>query len=595
MKALKNNAVKILWAWTLFIILDCTSVSAAWWQVNNMSDLRALNPATVTDGDLAIVTGYYHPGDRGGGWFVWTNTTSSDDGGAIIIPNTNPASGRWMRVLNGESPNVKMWGAVGDGANNDTMSIQNALNGNAKLPFGEMLFPSGTYYVTNTLVFSPILHIKGEGSFNNTFVQMHGDHDVFETTSARDAIAGTSYAGWDHGVVVEGMEIDSDTNSTSAAAIALYRSGEASVIRNIVTGYGGYGIRCFGVGAPGLRLEHVSCFVTHVANVSFDGNMPDGTFVGGGGAVSLVGISGDGYFTTNSFIRVNNCFPLLSVYDFKGEGTYGGGFIYYKQSLGTPYPGMIGGINIYGGTYNGSGTNDFIVLDTDSQADAPVYISNVQLYSVRYLIRDNLSGRNVSADVGGLSQTTCRLPIQYESWVGGLAPTNNTRLTVGDTARYDFDPQTTGWYRVIKPSRVLHMGGALAISSFVENSLVQFDSDPELDYIPTGGTNKLGVQLSVTRTSTEYPTNRGRPYASMVRAGNYSYPGGATSFVDIYIERTPDDPDNGYGGNITLTLPLDGMDYNLMPCQLLTPSTPVTSLIPTNATLLCCVTNILAR
>ena len=600
MKTLKNSAVRILWAWTLFLSLATATAHTTWVDADNIADLRTIDPSTdpssVTNIVLADVPGYYQPADRGGGWFVWTNSSASDDGGAIIIPNSHSGSGRWMRILKGETPNVKMWGAKGDGSHNDTVNIQNALNGGVNLPFGEMLFPSGNYYVTNTLVFTPILHIRGEGSFNNTFVVMHGDHDVFETISARDAIAGTSYDGWDHGVIIEGMEIDCDPTSTSASAIAMYRSGEASVIRNIVTGDGGYGVRCFGGGAPGLRLEHVSCFGTHVANVCFDGNMPDGTFVGGGGSASLIGISGDGFFTTNSFIRVNNCYPLLSVYDFKAEASYGGGFIYYKQSLGTPYPGMIGGINIYGGTYNGSGTNDFIVLNSDSQANAPVYISNVQLYSVRYLIKDILTGRNIDANVGGFNQSTCRLPVQYESFLGGNFPSVSTRLTIGDSVRYDFDPPTAGWYRVIRPSFHFHMGGSLAINSPVDSSLVQFTSNPELDYEIYGGTNRLGVELDVTRASTDYPLDHGRPYVTMVRAGNYTTPSaGANAFVDIYVARTPDDPTNGYGGHITLTLPLEGLDYTGVACQLLTPSSPVADLYPTNGTLLCCVTNLVWR
>lgn len=558
--------------------------------VGNIADLRAINPGSVAYGDLVMMPGYYSPGDRGGGLFIWTNSTSSDDGGAFIIPNTNPSSGRWMRVLNGETPNVKMWGARGNGSQNDTVSLQNALDARTKLPIGEMLFPAGTYLVTNTLVFSPIVHIRGEGNGNNTVVSMQGNYDVFQSTTAMRALAGISYADWDHGVIFENMEIDCDPSSTTAAALVLFQPGEASAIRNVITGDGGYGVRVFGVGAPGLRLEHVSCFLTHVANVSIEGKMPNGTTVSQGGSVVLVGVSGDGGFTTNCFIRLEKCYPTLSIYDFKGEGSYGGGFISYNFENGDTnsiFP--IGAINVYGGTYNCGGSDcDFVVLKSRAKVNAPVYISNVNLYNVRYLIRDDLTGRTVYPDIGGLLQATSRLPIQYDSFIAGQPW---TRLTVGDTARYNLYPPTTGWYRVIQ-NRVYHMGGTLTISSYVESSQLQFDDQPGMEWDDSGGTIVYEAQIDVTRKSVRR-LNGWHPHVTKARAGSYYNPsaGGSIGFVDIYVEELPSS-----GEPIVLAHPLDGMDYGNMIAQLLTPTNALTNFLPTtNCVLNYCTTNSLIR
>ena len=169
MKALKNNAVKILWAWTLFLSLATATAHTTWVDADNIADLRTIDPSTdpstATNIVLVEVPGYYQPGDRGGGMFIWTNSSAADDGGGIIIPNSHSGSGRWMRVFKGETPNVKMWGAKGDGSHNDTIAIQNAVNGRNFFPIGEILFPAGSYLITNTIVFSPIVHIEGEVIF----------------------------------------------------------------------------------------------------------------------------------------------------------------------------------------------------------------------------------------------------------------------------------------------------------------------------------------------------------------------------------------------------------------------------------------------
>jgi len=585
MKALKNNAVKILWAWTLFLSLATATAHTTWVDADNIADLRTIDPSTdpstATNIVLVEVPGYYQPGDRGGGMFIWTNSSAADDGGGIIIPNSHSGSGRWMRVFKGETPNVKMWGAKGDGSHNDTIAIQNAVNGRNLLPISEILFPAGSYLVTNTIVFTPIVHIKGEGSFNNTFVEMQGDHDVFRTVNANNAINGAAYD-YDHGVIVEGMEIDCDPSSTSAAALVLCRVGEASVIRNLVTAYGGYGIRCFSIGAPGPRYEHVSCFGTHVANFAFDGFLPNGTEIGGGGSISMSTVSGDGSaFGTNCFIRIDDCYAMMSIYDFKGEGSYGGGFIYYKQGLGVPYPGFIGGVNIYGGSYNGSGTNDFVVVNSYSAATPPVLINDVQLYSVRYLVNDLLTGRTTDAFVGGLSQSTARMPVHYEARTfSGNFLTNHSVMTIGDTAIYKFRPPTTGWYRVMHQFNQ-HFGGHLAVTSPRESSELDFDV-----------TSNLGAPewINVSRQSGDYVYGL-HPYVTKTRAGiftdgSYDYP-----FLDIYVGSTCDNDDF-----VALASPCTGFgDEGLWTTPLITPTSALASIVPPGCTLSSCITNSLTR
>jgi hypothetical protein len=78
-----------------------------------MNDLRGLAPGAT---DSLMLLGYHEPGDGGGGAFFWDGaSTDPDDVATVIVPDTNPAQGRWRRVVT--SPlSVRWFGAIGDGS-----------------------------------------------------------------------------------------------------------------------------------------------------------------------------------------------------------------------------------------------------------------------------------------------------------------------------------------------------------------------------------------------------------------------------------------------------------------------------------------------
>lgn len=62
------------------------------------------------------VLGFHRAGDAGGGRFYWNaESTSADDGGAIIRPEGTVGKGRWVREYSGPV-NPAWFGAVGDGS-----------------------------------------------------------------------------------------------------------------------------------------------------------------------------------------------------------------------------------------------------------------------------------------------------------------------------------------------------------------------------------------------------------------------------------------------------------------------------------------------
>lgn len=124
--------------------------------------LRSItSPAT---GDMVELTGYYAPGDGGGGEFYWDPLSSlTDNNGTVIKPNsvlpTNP--GRWLRVFQ-EPVNVQWFGAKGDGSTDDTSSISGAITAAGS---GELVFVPGlTYIISSSLTLANPLTVDLSGS-----------------------------------------------------------------------------------------------------------------------------------------------------------------------------------------------------------------------------------------------------------------------------------------------------------------------------------------------------------------------------------------------------------------------------------------------
>jgi pectate lyase-like protein len=309
--------------------------------VENISELKSLHLADVIAGETAFTTstrpavyvkGYYSPGDRGGGLFEWDANSGGvpDDGRYIATNGWSSGNGRWVRLLNGEVANVKMWGALGTGAGDDTIAIQKAVNALSYYWTEELLFPTGLYSLTNTILFPCQVHLRGDGSLNGTFIQMHGSNDVFRTFNAQTVLT-NGPIGDDHGLNFESMAIIMDTNATGNAALVVCNPGEACTIRDLQTFGGGYGIRSWGSGAPGLQISYVKVNDPYVAGVCLEGVLPNGTFVGFIPAMSLNCLSGDHHRpdsdATASLVRINKGAGACSVYDFKAEGTWGAGYL----------------------------------------------------------------------------------------------------------------------------------------------------------------------------------------------------------------------------------------------------------------------------
>lgn len=124
--------------------------------ISTIADLKSL-PGGVAN--FIQVVGYYAASDNAGGLFRWDSSSSTaDNAGTIIQPNSAPATGRWIRVYTG-AVNVKWFGAKGDGITNDTAALNNLITVFTAAG-AEMYFDAGTYLITSGVTVPASIRVK---------------------------------------------------------------------------------------------------------------------------------------------------------------------------------------------------------------------------------------------------------------------------------------------------------------------------------------------------------------------------------------------------------------------------------------------------
>lgn len=131
--------------------------------VATITALKALSTTTAAVLANVYVAGYTTVGDAGAGWFIWNSGSSaSDNSCTIIIPNSAPGTGRWIRTLDDPATiSVAQCGgfvALADIGASITLAI-------AALPStgGTVLIPgaASNYAITTTVVVPNFVTLKG--------------------------------------------------------------------------------------------------------------------------------------------------------------------------------------------------------------------------------------------------------------------------------------------------------------------------------------------------------------------------------------------------------------------------------------------------
>ena len=179
--------------------------------VDNITALRALDKTKIK---YAITKGYYTPGDGGAGeyWYDSSDTTSTDNGGAII---TASDGGRWKLNACGVVK-VKQFGAKGDASTDDTSALQNFFTYLSKDAFSRGTSLSG-YFQRGIYVVSSTINIVNGFFLGNLFTDGPDACLVKSTANVTFLLKGGS--GNLSGAEWQGISIDGGTNSGANEAV----------------------------------------------------------------------------------------------------------------------------------------------------------------------------------------------------------------------------------------------------------------------------------------------------------------------------------------------------------------------------------------
>lgn len=173
---------------------------------SSFPSIPAVQESVVEDSVEYIVTaGYYEPGDGGGAVYIRASSPPVWSGGQVASAN-----GVWFWLSEIE-PNVKMFGAKGDGVADDTISIQNCIDYAMyqSPPRGRVLVFPGKYKISDTIhlgygetfksiVFEGHMYKYGGGDAfgGSTILAMFSDRPCINVQGGRGtAIRGLSLLG----------------------------------------------------------------------------------------------------------------------------------------------------------------------------------------------------------------------------------------------------------------------------------------------------------------------------------------------------------------------------------------------------------------
>lgn len=159
-------------------------------------DVWTMKAQSFSDGDICATTGYWNRGDGGGNKYIYHATGRSVVNGAGLIDEgfyiTGANADDYFEAVDKTVANVRHFGAVGDGINDDTVEIQSAINTGVGT-----FIPNGTYKITDTLsVTTNNICITGQG-WGSKIQQVTAEKNVFTITGDGVTVTGIHGIGED--------------------------------------------------------------------------------------------------------------------------------------------------------------------------------------------------------------------------------------------------------------------------------------------------------------------------------------------------------------------------------------------------------------
>ncbi|MGS0894326.1 glycosyl hydrolase family 28-related protein [Burkholderia stagnalis] len=321
-----------------------------------------------------------------GGLFVWkegnfSSQIAADSQQGIYVPSSvDPNGGAWERIFDGPV-SVKWFGALGDGASDDTVAIQGAINfveskfiaNYWSTYYGEVYLPTGDYLITGLSISAPLV-FGGSGSQACSISLKSGsNNNVITLASPPVTLPGNDsyrYSGRLHGFSING-----NGSGQSSTSNGIYLANSQV---NISQRYDGSAI-----------IEDVIVRSIRDVGVYIGVNRNYGTMRNVSVVYCNTGVQNNGYDWRISECdfgnSVNACY-----WQFEGGATF------------------IGGTNIYMSTSNSglvisSMTNAPCMISgcyIDSNAMNGIYVEGDETVSVRHNIINNIFRDNSSASDG---------------------------------------------------------------------------------------------------------------------------------------------------------------------------------------------------
>ncbi len=121
------------------------SISADDLKINNIAHL----PECIYKDNIINVLGYNEVNDQGGGLFYWDEKSFLEEYNGMVIKCKDYKQGRYIRVFN-TKVNLKWFGAIGDGKQDDSKSFKDFFNFLMKGYIGYI--PRGKYLIKNPII-----------------------------------------------------------------------------------------------------------------------------------------------------------------------------------------------------------------------------------------------------------------------------------------------------------------------------------------------------------------------------------------------------------------------------------------------------------
>lgn len=173
--------------------------------VASVDALRSI--AAAEENTVVMVLGYRSPADGGGGMFTYLpKATMTEDGGMVIVPRSG--KGRWKRVADSGTFNVRWFGAHGDGRTDDHVALQMTFGAARAAGGGAVYLPRGTYLIKDHVYadFSDV-RICGDG-IGITTIKVGAWVDGIRVSTSNYPLSAEVITN----VVIENLSIDGNRN-----------------------------------------------------------------------------------------------------------------------------------------------------------------------------------------------------------------------------------------------------------------------------------------------------------------------------------------------------------------------------------------------